>query len=383
MKRILHIVLNPVINDSRVLKEAESLGRHGYKVAILGVQNESGDLPEQEELSFFKICRVRLTTKKLPKMRVIQFIKYIEYMYRALLFAIRYMPEVIHCHDLNTLPIGFICSRKVIYDTHEFQRGRNGQTRLGGVLVGVIENVLVKRADSIITVNQEIASRLELLLGRNVYWILNADSKIKKNDHAGRVKVLREQLSISASCKIIVYPGKITKGRGLISLLRMAPYLRNSVVLLIGAGPLLSELRKMIEHEHLEKSVFLLPPVPYHEVSWYIKNCDLGVMPTENTSESYILGLGNKIFHYIAAGIPIAVSNQPAKKRIIETYKIGIIIDVSNPKAMAEEINSFFEDEERYRECKYNIAAAREQLNWENEEKKLLYIYNRLKSLDN
>jgi glycosyltransferase involved in cell wall biosynthesis len=379
MTRVLHVVLNPVINDSRVLKEAESLGRHDYQVTILGVQNDRGDLPTSEGFPFFKIHRIRLSTKQLPKIRFVQYIKYMEYLYRALLFVRQYSPEIIHCHDLNTLPVGVFSLAKLIYDTHEFERGRNGLTRWGKILNGLMENLLTKKAHIIIAVNQDIASRLGSILGRNVSWILNADRKKTIAEvRAEKGITLREQLSIPQHQKIVIYPGRLTEGRGLINILKMAPHLRNSVVVIMGNGPLLPRLQKMIERDHLLGSVFLLPPVPYHEVSRYISTSDLGIMPTENTSESYFLSLGNKIFHYIAAGIPVAVSDQPAKRRIVEKYRIGIIIDANDPKAMAESVNRFFEDRERYNECKANVKKALEELNWEHEEKKLFSLYNSL-----
>ena len=377
MINVLHIVLNTIINDSRVLKEAETLGRHGYRVTILGVQNDAGDLPELEDFTFFKIRRIRLYTKGLPKIGIIQVLKYIEYLFRLLLFIKKHKPEIVHCHDLSTMPASFFSPAKVIYDTHEFQRGRNGLTQWQKRRNGVLENLLARKAHNIITVNQEIADHLGAILQRDVAYIFNADRRgsIREVDAQNRI-TLREQLSVPPNTRIIIYPGGITAGRGLINTLKMVPYLRNSVLVLVGNGPLLPRLQEIVKHDGLLGRVFLLPPVPYKEVAWYISESDLGIMPTENTSESYYWGLGNKFFHYIAAGIPVAVSDQPAKRRMVEKFQIGIVLNAYDPPNMAERINLFFEDRERYSECKANVKKAIEELNWENEEKKLISLYH-------
>jgi len=247
MTKVLHVVLNQVSNDPRVLKEAESLGKNGYQVTVLGVQNDAGDLSTLEEYPFFKICRIKLSTKKLPKVRFVQYVKYIEYLFRAVLFAREYSPAIIHCHDLNTLLVGVLSHARRVYDTHEFHRGRNAQTRLVNLLNGLMENLLAKRADIIITVNEEIASRLQSILGKDVSCILNADRRPNAGNLNGEDRMtLRKKLSIPEHIKMIAYAGKLFGGRGLVNLLKMASYLKNSVVIIMGDGPFLPNLQAMI-----------------------------------------------------------------------------------------------------------------------------------------
>jgi len=376
MTKVLHVVLNQVTNDSRVLKEAESLGKNGYQVTVLGVQNDAGDLPAVEEHPFFKITRIKLSTKKLPKVRFLQYLKYMEYLFRAVLFARDYSPAIIHCHDLNVLPVGVLSRARRVYDTHEFHRGRNAQGRFMNLLNGLMENLLAKRADIIITVNEEIALRLQSILGRDVSCILNADRRADSGTLPGKNGMtLREKLSIPEGVKIIVYAGKLFGGRGLVNLLKMVPYLRNSVVIIMGDGPFLPNLQALIEKDHLSGKAFLVPAVPYRDVSRYLSTTDLGIIPSANTSESYFLSLGNKFFHYVAAGIPVAVPERPVLRQILKKYGIGIVIDTGNPEAMAEEINRMFDNEEHYREYRARVAKAAAEFNWDNEEKKLVGLY--------
>jgi glycosyltransferase involved in cell wall biosynthesis len=377
MTKVLHVVLNQVTKDTRVLKEVESLGRNGYQVTVLGVQNDAGDLPAVEAHPFFKITRIKLSTKKLPKVRLLQYLKYMEYLFRAVRFAREYSPAIIHCHDLNALPVGVLSrARQIIYDSHEFHRGRDAQGRFMNLSSGLIENLLAKRADIIITVNEEIALRLQSILGRDVSCILNADRRADLGALPGENGMtLREKLSIPKEVKIIVYAGRLFAGRGLVNLLKMVPYLKNSVVIIMGEGPFLPNLQALIEKDHLSGKAFLVPAVPYRDVSRYLSTTDLGIIPSANTSESYFLSLGNKFFHYVAAGIPVAVPERPVLRQILKKYGIGIVIDTGNPEAMAEEINRMFDNEEHYREYRARVAKAAAEFNWDNEEKKLVGLY--------
>ena len=119
--------------------------------------------------------------------------------------------------------------------------------------------------------------------------------------------------------------------------------------------------------------------MPPDEVARYVTSADLGVIPTQDVDLSYHYGAGNKLFHYIMAGIPAAVSDQPEKQRIVETYGVGAVFDQSDPQDIARVINSLLNDRERYeRMCRNARRAAREELNWGHEARKLLALYERL-----
>ena len=78
-------------------------------------------------------------------------------------------PELVHCHDFDTLPPGWLWAklhrRRVIYDAHEYytelQRPRL-RGLLGKVLlpaISIAEQMLSRTADAIVTVDERIARR--------------------------------------------------------------------------------------------------------------------------------------------------------------------------------------------------------------------------------
>ncbi|MEI8605381.1 glycosyltransferase family 4 protein [Pseudoalteromonas sp. B160] len=125
--KVANIVLNDFTNDSRVLKISKTLGKSGAHVTVFAMHNEG--LAEFSEEEFFTTQRVKLSSRKWSKRRIIQVVKYIEFIFRTFSRTKGY--DHIHCNDLNSLPIGVmrkLASSKVklIYDAHEYETEMNG-----------------------------------------------------------------------------------------------------------------------------------------------------------------------------------------------------------------------------------------------------------------
>mgnify|MGYP003399204635 FL=1 len=98
----------------------------------------------------------------------------------------------------------------------------------------------------------------------------------------------------------------------------------------------------------------------------------------QNLSLNHYFSLPNKIFEYIHAGVPVLTSNLPERKRIVEQYQVGIVIDNFSPTNIAKEINKLIENKEIIPTYKENCRKAAQVLNWENEEKEIQKIYQPL-----
>ena len=141
---VVCIVLNNFKNDNRVLKEARSLQKHGYDVLVVALHENS--LAEHEIIKNFRVHRIRIRTKCWPKYKLIQTIKYFEFIWKAVKLYKR--ADIVHCNDLSALPVGVIIKKffnknvKIVYDAHEYETERNG-------LVG-IQKKLHQRLESLL-----------------------------------------------------------------------------------------------------------------------------------------------------------------------------------------------------------------------------------------
>ena len=75
--------------------------------------------------------------------------------------------------------------------------------------------------------------------------------------------------------------------------------------------------------------------VPIADVVRYAAAGDVGIIPFLNTSLNNFHGLPNKIFEYIAAGIPVVASDFPQLRAVIDRYDVGITFDPDRPGALA------------------------------------------------
>lgn len=378
-KRVVHIVLNlnPYNNRTRIHRMSNSLSQAGYAVKVICLHNKRIKQPDSEETDGFQIYRIKIYTRKLPK--IFNGIKYLEFLYKTIILIRSFSPQVIHCHDFDTLLAGVISSKyaKIIYDSHELEPNRNGISRFKSHLVSFLEKIFIKFVSKCITVNDEIAEIISKKYNIRVYSILNAysASEIEINDRES----IRKRIHAGDNKFIAIYPGVLSYSRGLLKLLDSTPYLnKNVIIVMIGYGPHKQELRDEVIKRKLKGRVFILDAVPYKVVIQYVATSDLGLMPTLNTSLSYRLELGNKFFQFVAAGIPIAVSDQPAKRKMLSKYNLGVIFDPEEPYDIAEKINSLVNDKKNYYRLRKKCKKAQQFLCWANEEQKLKDLYSEL-----
>ncbi|MEQ1798250.1 MAG: group 1 glycosyl transferase, partial [Lacibacter sp.] len=68
----------------------------------------------------------------------------------------------------------------------------------------------------------------------------------------------------------------------------------------------------------------------------------------------------------------------PAYKEINQTYDIALLIPDTGEQSIADGLNLLLHDTVLYRRLKENCLKAREVLNWQEEEKKLINFYQNI-----
>ena len=115
---------NPFTHDPRVYNEARSLIKKGHNVTILAWDrnNEASPFEEKDEISV-----VRSYNTKLMNLLPFDIIKLHFWWNKGCKDALKLHREkhfdIVHCHDLDSLPIGIKLKKKLdlplIYDAHE------------------------------------------------------------------------------------------------------------------------------------------------------------------------------------------------------------------------------------------------------------------------
>jgi glycosyltransferase involved in cell wall biosynthesis len=89
--------------------------------------------------------------------------------------------------------------------------------------------------------------------------------------------------------------------------------------------------------------------------------------------------LANKFFDYINNGLPQVTMNFPEYRMINDEFDVALLINDLQPATLTEAINKLLNDEELYNRLQQNCLRARQVLNWQHEEKKLIAYYENMK----
>ncbi len=74
----------------------------------------------------------------------------------------------------------------------------------------------------------------------------------------------------------------------------------------------------------------------------------------------------------------MAVSDQPAKARLIREHEVGVLFQPGNHVEIAKAINGVLGDKIFYDQLRENSLKAGQALSWDTEKKRFLEIYETL-----
>jgi len=372
LKKVTSIVLNNFQNDSRVLKENITLQKNGYDVKVVALWEDG--VEEFEEIQNIPVHRIKLTSKNWSKHKLIQIVKYFEFIY---IVVKEYKnTDIIHCNDLNALPIGvgikkiFNKNVKIVYDAHEHETERFNQGNIEKKIAKIVEKNLLKYVDSVITVSDSIANDYVKLYGiKKPHLVFNSPNykTIEKKD------IFRKKFNISKETVIFLYQGGVSKGRGILEFAELIKNKKEVVYIIMGYGALENDIKKLVEKYD---NIFFHEAVSPQVLLDYTSSADIGVCIEENLCKSWDYALPNKMFEYHMADLPIIVSGLYEMKKFVRENDTGFILDdIFNQEEFDSKFDTIIET---YKSKQENITRVKKVYNWEEQEKVLLKIYKKL-----
>ena len=375
MYRVVSVVLNNFKNDNRVLKEAISLQKTGYDVKVAAIYEEG--LTQNEMLQNIAVERVVLTSKDWSKHKIIQLVKYVEFIYKVVKRYKKF--DIIHCNDLNALVCGVLIKRlynknvKVVYDAHEYEINVvPNESRYRVKLKYFIEKLLIRYADTVFCVSDSIANEyVKLYKIKKPALVLNAPpyQDIQKQN------IFRETFGISEDKTIFLYQGGLGKGRGIEILLETFKDIGDdkSVIVFMGYGVLESKIKSYATQY---SSIYYHEAVSSEVLLNYTSSADFGILFYENSCLNHEYCSPNKMFEYLMAEIPVIVSNLYEMKRLVSGNNIGVVALENTVKGLSDATKKALSLDKE--ELHKNILHVKKTYNWENQEKVLLKAYEEL-----
>ena len=361
LKKIIVTVTNDLTSDQRVHKVCRTLHNAGYDVFLIG-----------RKLSNSKPLNRSYRTKRISLLFNKGILFYAEFNLRLFFVLLFYKKDVLLANDLDTLLPNYLISKlqikKLVYDSHE----------LFSEIPELVNKPFTKKV-------WRSLERLVLPNLKNTYTVSNSIADYYDKKYQTKFKVIRNlPLMIRTISKgnfsfdhkgekIILYQGAINIGRGLELIINTMPFISNCILVIIGNGDIIKNLKSYVKNINLVKKVRFLESLTPNELQKITPLANIGISIEEDLGLNYRFSLPNKIFDYINAEVPILVSNLPEMRKIIDTHKVGEIVKDRSPQKLALQIKELLKKD--YSE---ELKKAKKELIWENQEEELLAIFRNI-----
>jgi len=155
-------------------------------------------------------------------------------------------------------------------------------------------------------------------------------------EHAG----LRNQIGLDENVFVVIYAGAHGMSNDLGVVLKAADELSGDdqfAFVFIGAGKDKPKLQAQAEDIGLE-NVYFLPPVPKDDIAGYLVEGDMGLAVLKDIP-AYKLTYPNKVFDYMAAGLPVLCMIDGVIREVVEQAGAGVFVQPGDAGALAEKVS--------------------------------------------
>jgi glycosyltransferase involved in cell wall biosynthesis len=365
-----------VVHDSRVRREAKALAAAGHDVTV--VHLAPADVPpEASDEGYLVVSALppRLGRRHLP------LATHRLALMRRFVGAIRALrPDVVHAHDAAMLAPGYVGARltgaALVYDSHELATGVAYRGRAWAALVWLFERLFIKRSAVVLTVSDGIARKLQTLyrLSRPPTVVHNVPDQDQRAQPAG----FRERLGIG-DAPFVLHQGALAPGRGCEALVTAMTQVPDAHLVFLGTPWPGYEgvVEGLAERLGVRGRVHRVPAVATSELLAHTREADVGVALLEDSCDNHRLALPNKVFEYVAAGVPVVASRLPELQRLVERHEIGWTVSPGSTSEIAAGLRTALA-EGTNGEVRERVRTAAGRFQWAIERERLLEVYREL-----
>lgn len=359
-KKIITSAFSNLYTDQRIEKVCHTLYESGYTIELIGNDwNGAEDMARP-----YLFSRIHLISKSLKT-------AYFEFNWK-LYHQLKKKADkntILHANDLDALLPNYLIAKKLniplVFDSHEiFSEMPAVQGKMSQKLWRYLEKSVIPDITLMITASGSYASWFRNKYGIDATVVQNAPKKIDN------IPDIPENYP-----KILLYQGVINPFRGIDKAILAMHHLDGVIFKIAGDGPKKKEYEELMIRENLQDKVQFLGKLPPQDLRKVTLTADCGMSIEENGGESYYYSLPNKVLDCIQARVPLILSGLPEMQNIKQQFDIGEIIMDHQPEHIAQAVKTVIsKGRENYQPELEKAAAA---LCWENEEIKLLEVFER------
>lgn len=368
LPRAIVSVTNDLYTDNRVNKVCLFLIKQGYEVLLVGRQKkDSLQLPERS----YKTKRLKLLFEKGA-------LFYAAFNIRLFLFLLFKRCDLLVSNDLDTLVANYTASKfkpgtRLVYDSHEYFTEVPeliNRPRIKKIWEG-IEGWIFPKLKTVYTVNKSIAKLYREKYKKELFVVRNVSPKWN-----GSATLRKTELGIAEKQFVVILQGAgINIDRGAEEAVEAMRSLPNVVLLIVGDGDVVPELKKYVETNQLMERVKFIGKKPYSEMMQYTALADVGLTLDKPSNLNYRFSLPNKVFDYLHATTPVICTDLPEVAGLIRKYDAGIVLSELTTDKLITAIQFLQNNPEKLSRLKQNCILAAIHECWEEEVKVLELIY--------
>lgn len=165
---------------------------------------------------------------------------------------------------------------------------------------------------------------------------INLDWTLTNPESEDRIKVSTEN-----DKRMILFVGRLVIYKGIEYLIQAMKFIENSMLVIIGSGPLEKSLKKLIKELNLDSKIKMIPEVGEKTLYKYYKACDIFVLPSINEAEAY----GIVQIEAMACGKPLICTELGTGTTFINQNRItGLVVPPRDSKSLSDAIMELMND---------------------------------------
>ena len=377
-KAVLMLLTNAYDPDPRVRQEALALIGMGCRVRLLAWDRDL-KAPVTECKEGVEVERVFLASTH--GRGTSQLFCYAWLYLKMLWRGLRIPFDAVHCHDLDTLPIGFILGKikrkPIVYDAHEsFADMLEGSVPrlVQRALVG-LENFLIRRIDLLITVGEKLRSHFTERGARHSVVVGNWKRRGDFSRTEAQNQEVRGRLGIPAGSMLVVCITQLLRDRKIEELLAAANE-HSDLYVIIGGKGVLEEL--VVRAAATNSRIVFVGFVSGKEIADYTCASDVIYYGFDPQNPNARFSAPNKLYEALAAGKPLITGDFGEIAAVVREAACGVVLPEYDSAEIRKAL-SILEASDVRNEMAANAARfGRSFLNWEKGEEVLREKYSNL-----
>ncbi|MDV7185653.1 glycosyltransferase family 4 protein [Lutibacter sp. TH_r2] len=240
------------------------------------------------------------------------------------------------------------------------------------------EEEFIKKVNKVITVSQEFVEEVieRTKIARDkIVLVPNTIHKSFYNEAKFESSIINK----FENSFVILYVGDTGLRRGLLTVIRAIPYLKDEIenlkLVIVGKNSDDSILKNEVKKLNIEKYVDFEGWQNVSLFPSYIKASSICISPL-NRNIQHDVAYANKLFQYMSLKKPLLVSNATAQKNLVKKIKAGLVHRAEDEKDFAVKIIEMYQNKQL---CKQMGANGKRFVNedfyWEKTSEKLIELY--------